>query len=668
MEQFDEKARKIVEEFNKGYNYLSTNGYLSNSEKCTDFYYGKQWPEATRNTKRLPRITLNIIKLQINSKASNITSIPTKLVFQTNNSNQNTMFFTHFGEYLLKEMKHERYRSKYTKEALMKGTAFNHLYYDEKVKGTYGDYVGGIREEYIQLKNISLSNPGNTDIQSQKYIIIRSRKSIGALRNKVKDEEKKKLIKPDSNEYSDETEINDSMLVTTYLKYFRVDDEVYYTLTTKDVVIVENNPLNPRKHKIDLKDKKNTYDEETYISDEVNDGIDPEKLNMPDIDLENNNYDDYQSIKFNRFPVHILVLNDSDSSIYGVSDVQDSINTQRYINHLFAMQLLNVQNVAWDKYVVRKDALRNQVITDEPGQTIVDHSAAGDGIKRLGGMNAMSNGVIDLSERIFQFAKTVNQTNDVFLGQPEKELSGVATSLNQAQQNMPIIDMRKKLWDFEEEIGKTLELFMKLYYSEQEFYYEQDDATIIRNQTLNSLPNNKNKYPTDKIIVERYNSSLFEDIKFNVVVKAMQGSEESKTQLNNLMNALFINGAWNNMDVHAKKLFIEMYDMPEKEKFRALIEQEEQDYIAQLESRIKELITINQQQEQVLKRAENVINYVGSINSSLQQQLKQELGAHQQDLRKADNEIASLMSQGKRNQTQQNNNKIKNNIKIKETG
>ena len=534
---------------------------------------------------------------------------------------QNTNYFTNFGAYLLKEMKYDSKKPIFVKQALMKGTSFAHLYWDSKAIGTYGDYVGGVRIEYIDMKDVAVANPRNRDIQAQEYVIIKSRASVISLKNQVKDDKTKELIKPDSQDQNstDSLEAQNQKLCTTYLKYFRKNGEVCYTLATKDVVIVENKPLNPNLYNIDVKD------------------LDPELSNIPDIELDKNNYDTYQKVKFNRYPIEPLVLNESDDSLYGVSDIKDILNTQRYINQLYSMQLLNVQNTAWDKYIVKKGALKNQVITDEPGQTLIDHHPTGDGIKRMGGMNAMANGTIELANNSFNMLKTVNQTNDVFLGQSQQELSGVATSLYQAQNEMPIDEMRKKLWSFEEEIGKTLELFMKLYYSTQEFYYELDDATIYRNQTINSHIEKSDmqvqKLPTDKFQTQVFDSNLFQNVKFHVTVDVMQGSKESVVRLNSLMEALFINGSWNNMGVHAKKLFIEMYDMPEKDKFRALLEQEENDYISQLENTIQQQNANIQQLQNTLQRSKNTIDYLGRVNTSLQNQFKSEVTAHQHDVK-----------------------------------
>lgn len=595
---------------------MNDNDFISMRDKCTDFYFGKQWVKPSEHTLMIPRPTFNVCELTVNSKAANIVSTPSKLVYKTNNNYQNTTYLTNFSSYLLKEMKYEKHRINFVEQSLMKGTSFCHIFWDEKAIGTYGDFVGGVRMEYIDMKDIAFSNPKNKDIQSQEWIIIRSRASVKSLKKQLKDKSKINLLEPDNDDNisTGTNESSDSKLCTIYLKYFRIKGEVCYSISTKDVDIIKNKPCNPNLYKVEG-------------------NVDGEYLNIPDTSLEENNDIDYQEVKFNRYPVADLSLKKSDDSIYGISIIYGMINVQKYINQLYAMQLLNVQSNAWDKYVVRKDALRHQVITDEPGQTLVDYSATGNGIRRLGGMNAMANGTVELANNAFQMLKTINQTNDVFLGQADKELSGVATSLFQSQNEMPIDKMRKELWSFEEDIGKVLELFMKLYYSYQEYYYELDDATIIKNQMFNQMnPTMGEQLPTDKFQVDVFQGDLFKNVKFHVTVEAMQGARDSVIKLNNLMEALFINGAWGNMDVHSKKLFVEMYDMPEKDKFRALIEKEENDYVSQLENTIQNQQMHMQQQNVVLQRSQNTIDYLGRVNSSLQQSYKNEVSSHQKDI------------------------------------
>lgn len=566
----------------------------------------------------------NICKLQINNKQSNIVSVPVSIKFFTNNSLQDTKFVTNFAKYLFKEMNHDRHRNKAAFDALVKGTAFQHMYYDQYKFGTYGDYKGGVCEEIIDFSRVAVSNPFSKDIQSQKWIVIKSIKSVGSLKKMLGSDSKKlKLLERELEESqpNSETPIEDADTVNVYLRYFRKNGEVYHSLSTKNVVIYENKPLNP--NLIKLKKVKGEKEDEEWVQ-------------LPDEKLDENTFEDYQEVKFYRYPVHPLVFNDSDESIYGKSELNDVIATQRYINQLWSMQLLNVINNAWDKYVVLPNALRNQVISDKSGQVLIDYSGTGNGIKRLGGMNAMSNGVVELSAQAFNLHRTVSQITDLYTGQTEqKDIAASALAQLNNQADKPIDVLRQKLWAFEEEIGKTLDLFIKLYFTTQKFSYELTEAEMIE-QGANS----------NRFVEQDFDGNKFKKVQFHVCVEAVQGTKNSELVQENLVQSLFLNGTWNNMTTHDREFYIKMSPLaaPFKDQMEALLKKQEQDEIAQLQGQLEQLMQQNQMLVNSLQRAKAGIEYMGNVNKSLQSTYKNEVQAHQKDIQVRDKAVEEILT------------------------
>lgn len=607
----------------KCYSYLENNNYVSESNKAIDFYYGKQWTAPTKTNKNIPRAMFNICKLQINNKQANICSIPVSLKFFTNNSQQDTKFVTSFAKYLLKEMKHEIHRSKVTRDSLIKGTGVSHLYFDQNRLGTFGDYVGGVCEEILDFRNVAVSNPFNKDVQDQKWVIIRSQKSIGSLKRLLNNsEEKIKLLEKEIDEINinKETPIQDNDNIFVYLRYFRINGEVYHSLQTRAVTIYKNKPLNPNLIKLDKDNKE----------------IDEELLNLPDEELENNKYDEYSSTKFYRYPISFLTFNDSDESIYGKSDLNDTISTQKYINQLYSMQLLNIINMAWDKYVVMPNALRNQVIDDKSGQVLVDYSNTGNGIKRLGGMNSMSNGVVEMAAQAFNMFRTVTQTTDLYTGQTEqKDIAASALAQLNSQADKPIDEARKKLWSYEEEEGKILELFIKLYYTQQRFSMELSEAELI------SKGQNSNRYE-DAL----FDSNQYQNMEFHIVCEAIQGTKNSELVQENLLQTLFLNGSWNRMGTHDKETYLEMSPLAEtiKDKLKALIEKQKVDEISQYQMQIQQLMEQNQQMAQALQRAKSYIDYSSNINKSMEKSYRDEVKIHQDEVKARDEAVEEILT------------------------
>ena len=620
------RETKSYKDFERIQEYLTTNSYIKERNQAIDFYYGKQWAKPTKATLNIPRAVFNICKLQINNKKANIVSVPVSIKFYTNNSKQDTTFVTSFVKYLFKEMKHDKHRNKATQDALVKGTGVSHLYYDQYKFGTFGDYEGGVCEEILDFSNVAVANPHNKEIQAQKYVIIRSKKSFGALKKMLKGNEEriKELEREITDQYTNvqqEQPVQDNDQVLTYLRYYRINGEVHHSLSTKTVKIYENVPLNPELINI-KKVKKENEDEEW--------------LQIPDNELEKNTIEKYSGVKFYRYPVHILTFNDSDESIYGKSELNDVIPTQKYINQLNSMQLLNVMTMSWDKYVVMPNALRNQVIDDRSGQVLVDYSGTGQGIKRLGGMSALSNGVTQLSGEIFNFHRSIHQITDLYTGQTDnKDIAASALSQLNNQADKPIDILRQKLWDFEEEIGRTLDLFVKLYYTNRKFAYELSEAEMIQNGDQ-----------ANKFVEEDFQADKFKETEFHIVVEAVQGTKNSELVQENLIQSLFLNGTWNNMTTHDREFYIKMSPLaaPFKDEMEALLKKQEQDEISQLQGQLQQVMQQNEALMGALQRAKAGIDYLGNMNKSMEKSYKNEVKAHQDDVRVRDEVVQEMLT------------------------
>lgn len=609
---------EIYEEFQKGYEFLVNNEFIKNADIALKFYYGDQW-EKSKN-KNIPRAVFNLCKLQINNKLANITSVKTSLMFYTNKTMQDTSFVTNFVKYLLKEMNHEQKRISITRDSLIKSTGISHIYYDPDKLGVFGDYEGGIREEILNMKNVVVANPYNKDLQSQKYIIIKSRKTVGTLKKMCKNKELHKFIVPENKENEFLQDVKDSDLCYTYLKYFRIDGEVYHTLATKNVIIYENIALNPDLNKIDDKKEK----------------IDEEQARMPQEKIVENDIKKFSKIKFFRYPVAFLSLNEHDESIYGVSELKDVIALQKFFNQLYSMQLLNVINTAWDKYIVDPNALRNQIINDESGQVLVDYSKTGNGIKRLGGMNSMANGVVQLAGDAFNLFRSLNQISDLYTGQTEnKDIAASAIAQLNSQADKPIDLLRQRLWAFEEEIGQIIEMFIRHYYHDYKFRYELSEKELMENN------NTENKFKN-----EVFEASNYDDVEFYVYCEAIQSFKDTEIIRENLVQSLILNGTLTNMNVHDRELYIELSPLTQtiKDKLKVILDRQKNDDISQLQAQIQQLMAQNQQLVNTLQRAKQGIDYLNNINKSTQASYKNEVKAHQDDIKIRDDAAQQILT------------------------
>ena len=80
-ESRDEAAARILKCFEEGVRYQSEMGFVSKFPKYVDFFEGRQWPAATKNTMNLPRPVFNCTKMIGRNKKSAILSVPGKIVY-----------------------------------------------------------------------------------------------------------------------------------------------------------------------------------------------------------------------------------------------------------------------------------------------------------------------------------------------------------------------------------------------------------------------------------------------------------------------------------------------------------------------------------------------------------------------------------------------------------
>ncbi len=609
---------------------MENNKFLYWRQKGMDFFYGDQWGTVSNDTKNIPRAMFNLCKLHINNRQSNIVSVPVSFMYYTSSGVEDSNLMTKFVAYLLKEMKHDKYRRLAVKEADIKGTAVSHLYYDAYTLGTYGDYKGSLKEEIIDFKNVVVANPSNKDIQSQEWIIIKKvvpKRKIEKML-KGKSESIRKLNNECQTNDDGSVKQEGTDLVATFLKYYRINGEVYHSYSTRDIEIYKDRPLNPYLINIKVENKEN----------------DTEIVNIPG-ELVENDINSYNKIHFYRYPVHLLTLNDSDNSIYGISALKDAISTQKIINQTVSMQVLNLMVMAWDKYVVHPNALRNQVIDDTCGQVLVDYSNTGNGIKRLGGTNAMSNGAMQLAGNVFELFRTVTQTTDLYTGETaNKDIAASALAQLNNQADKPIEILRRKLWDYEEEIAKTIELFIKLYFTKQTFTYEYSEGEMISN--------GENSKRVEDL---EFDSDKYRNINYYIVIEAQQGIENSDIVMENLIQSLFVNGTWNKMTTHDKEFYIKMSPLakPLKEQMIALMKKQEQDEISQLRNQNNELMQQVNALSMTLQRAKNYNEYLSNVNKSMQQSYMKEVKSHQDDNKVRDNAVQQILSEDSKT-TQQN--------------
>lgn len=615
---------EIWKHYRNGKTFLNNKGLATDIPDWVKFYEGNQWPPTTKNTKDLPRPVFNVTKMIINNKASNILGSPIKLNFIADNDRVKTDKFTKFANYIRKEIEQNALDDKAVMQGLIKGTYVYYYYWSEPAVGKKGRFEGGLRGEIIDPLNVYVADPSETDCQKQEFIGFSKRMNVKRVRellvekDKQKYEEKLKLIVPDELEtdYDNYVEMNESELVTVITEFFKKDGEVYYQRATKNVVLHDPIPFNPY---LNEKEQEKDIEENSEINNEEEKEITKKDGGIPiahDVELEKVNEDeDYY--KATLYPIEIGSLNPRDNCIWGISEVADIKETQKVINFLIAMGVLNAQLLGSPKTVVKQGALQGQKITNRIGEVLIDHTPGNTrGIEMLEA-KPFTAGALQFAPSVFEFLRTVTNSTEIITGDMiSKDLSGTAIAQLQAQSMKPVEHQQKRFWRSQERIGKIQEMFFKLFYEGKKFSYEpteEEKMFAIQNGTV-----------TPETKEEIFNGYDYQDTRFNVVVEAGAGTQYSEIQSMNILNNLLQAGK---IDL---KTYVELYPqngMPFKAELKQFIAAQERSELNQLRQLVQEQSQALEQNANMLKDYEKVVKDLSSRlqqSNKLTEQLKNE--------------------------------------------
>lgn len=579
-----ELAQNIWKQWQEGLAYQAKLRLKETCENCVNFYEGKQWPEATENTKHLPRPVINIIKYIVNGKKANVLSSKISTVYkplvmseyEREYAVQGANAFTSFAKHINKEIKQEDLDNKAIADGLKKGTYIFHYFWDDEMKTGLARYNGGMNGQIIDPLNIVFANPKQKDEQKQKWIIIQSRENVKTLRSIAEKEGLTKaeidlISADDDTERNYEAEEQDSEEYATVLtKYFRKNGEVYYIKSTQQVVIQKETALTPNAEAIELE-----LDEEDNTTNEDNEAVDIDK---PKEKL---------GFKMTLYPIIVGQWDEREKSIYGIGEVEQLIPTQRSINFNYAMMQMAGQNMGFPKVLQRPRALQGKQITNVPGEILTDYSPAFDGIRYLN-PPAFSTMPLTVADKLLEMTRVVTGATEVANGEVlGKNMSGSAIVALQTQAKVPIEDIQKRFWRVHEKIARVWEQFFKA-------YYNFDTSYVVENEQQQT--------------VETFNGAIYQDMEFETTVDVGAGSAYSESLSISILEAL-LQGQYINIDE-----YIELYPetaMP----FKAQLKQMRQNKL--LPPQISEAIAGNPQVlqyvMQVLQQAQTPVQQTNML-------------------------------------------------------
>lgn len=531
----DTEVSALWKLYENGRGYLSSMGLSTKLPLYNRFYEGNQWPAPTRATRSLPRPVVNFIKMIVRSKKSFILASKARIHYEAELSEVDLTALNDFADYMVKEIGQEELDREAVQEACVEGTYIYHYYWDSEAVGRDGRVAGGMRAELLDPLAVVFENPTQREEQKQKWIILVTRETVDSVKAKADKGVDLNAIVPDEADADDygTVEQDGSKLCTVLTRYFRRNGEVYVEQATKGVCFKAPAPIAP-----DVEAARSELFSDTPAAEDAEeDGdVDPPNNDLPDsAGKAAEKSREKEPLKGERsraylYPIVVGQYEPRKKSIYGIGEVEGLIPNQKYVNTLLGMALLNVMAVAWDKYVVHPNALRHQIINNEPGQTLTDYSNTnGQGIKRMGGA-ALSSLPVSLVEAIMTMTRTVTGSAEVMNGETiGTGFSGAAIALLQEAAKHPINDLREAFWAVKKKQGLVMAQFFRLFYQGAEYVreekQEQEDGSVAKVK-----------------VRATFDAAALENVRYDVVCEATIGTNSSSAGTIALLDQLFTGG------------------------------------------------------------------------------------------------------------------------------
>ena len=601
----DTEVSSLWKLYENGRGYLSSMGLSTKLPLYNRFYEGDQWPAPTRATKSLPRPVVNFVKMIVRSKKSFILASKARIHYEAELSEVDLTALNDFADYMVKEIGQEELDREAVQEACVEGTYIYHYYWDSEAVGRDGRVAGGMRAELLDPLAVVFENPTQRDEQKQKWIIIVTRETVDSVKAKADKGVDLTAIVPDEAEADDygTVEQDGSKLCTVLTRYFRKDGEVYVEQATKGVCFKGPSPIAPDVEAA----RAELFSDSPAAEDAEEDGdVDPPNNSLPDAaGKAAEKSREKEPLKGERsraylYPIVVGQYEPRKKSIYGIGEVEGLIPNQKYVNTLLGMALLNVMAVAWDKYIAHPNALRHQVINNEPGQVLIDYSNTnGQGIKRMGGA-ALSSLPVSLVEAIMTMTRTVTGSSEVMNGETiGTGFSGAAIALLQEAAKHPINDLREAFWNVKKKQGLVMAQFFRLFYQGAEYVREEEkkneDGTVEKAK-----------------VRATFDAETMENVKFDVVCEATIGTNSSSAGTIALLDQLFTGGHIN------LTTYIKLYPadaLTNKSELLEAVQAMEADKVTLLEESLKQVqgeldrcMAQMAADEQMVSRVRSIIN------------------------------------------------------------
>ncbi len=504
------KVEKILKRFRSWESAFTSKDIVRKSEVVREFIAGNQW---NKSSTPFPKPVYNIMKMNYTLILSSLANNPIKNNFISFKSPDKAAEITSFNLFQSKERNQDAIDIQWVSESIITGTSIMYYYWDENAVGNRGEKLGGLRSKILFLEDVAVSNINEFDIQKNEWIIRRYRLDTKKVKKLCENKANIDLIEPDGYERAGYEELSIDEKTTVYVMFYRKDREVYHQMCTSNVLVYDEKPLNPyinkRKQVKSLSEKfpKLEFNEEDYT-------------------IEGGRFGAYL------YPFEFLRVAPNFRSCYGDSLLTDIVEVQKTINFNEALATMNNLNTGSPKIVAKQDALQGQVITNEVGEIITDHTPPGTkGLDYLQ-TSPVTAGAVQLAPNSVDMIRTIKGTTEVANGEINaSNMSGYALSILNANSEKPRAMERKNIFEAKKNCGKIELQFYLLNYENKRYDYLY--------QLNEKLPFNNGLVQGEERL---FNGFEFQDIDFDIMVEAAPYTQFSMAQTISQLDTFLQNG------------------------------------------------------------------------------------------------------------------------------
>ncbi len=548
-------------------------------QESRNFVSGHQYESDEIND--LPKPVFNICREEVEKTVAKLLEVQPAVEFVADVDAENLTKLDNFYEYQLAEIDDEDIRSRVCRTGMIDGVAVVTTSFDEDTLGVESLFKGFLKREIIPFERTFYENPYCNDIQDQQYWGYHFRMSVNAVKHLVEGKSKEEideLILPEDyydaqTKYS--TQNIDNQTVNVYVRFFRLDGEVFFEMATRWCDIYEHpHALNPKINEKLIKMKKKDFlaklddvDIEEYKQIVDYDLDDPKyTLFTKAVRFSNKEYKKAKS-KFYRYPVSVFRPYPIEGSILGESAVSLIIANQKIINYTFLLIILIMQSHAMPKILAKPSALKGQEYDNSPNQILTDYTPIteynGWGITRLSSGDAVNSNLIEIGSSIIKLTRNINGFDDL-VSNITNDTSGYAYQQVVKQANLTLQEPQKKFWKYVKDIARTDILYFKHYINKAKYYVKQSDSKVSldnrykeMSEQLNAKMGKNKKLPdVRKIQVLDIDSQMF-DSEFNVTIEVEAGIAGSQISESQHYQQVFQYIASGNLDADKIRVMIE---------------------------------------------------------------------------------------------------------------